>query len=180
MKYEDWIGHSFSRTDIITPRLVLHFNHTFAPHIYDQPEVPLGLFWCLCPDAVPALDIGGDGHPKLGNFLPDIGYDRRMWAGGALTFSGSFNIGDTVTKTTTIRDIQFKRGKSGNLCFVTIGHDYHVADDLILAERQDVVYRETTDKSAATPPAMPATNTTLATWQVTPTTLMMFRFQQTL
>ena len=176
MKYEDWIGHSFSRTDIITPRLVSHFNHTFAPHIYDQPEVPLGLFWCLCPDAVPASDIGGDGHPKLGNFLPDIGYDRRMWAGGALTFSGSFNIGDTVTKTTTIRDIQFKRGKSGNLCFVTIGHDYHVADDLILAERQDVVYRETTDKSAVTPPAMPATNTTLATWQVTPTTLMMFRY----
>lgn len=179
MNYDDWIGHSFSRTDIITPRLVTHFTNTFAPHIFDQAKVPLGVFWCLSPDAVPSSDIGGDGHPKLGNFLPDIGYERRMWAGGALTFSGTFKIGDSVTKTTTIRDIQFKRGKSGNLCFVTIGHDYHVADNLILAERQDVVYRETTDNSAMVPPPK-ATNdskdTALATWQVTPTSLMMFRY----
>ena len=132
MNFDDWIGRSFSRTDIITPRLVTHFTEAFSPHMYQNADVPLGLFWCLCPDAVPASQIGGDGHPKLGNFLPDIGYERRMWAGGALTFSGTFKVGDSVTKTTTIRDIQFKRGKSGNLCFVTIGHDYHVADDLIL------------------------------------------------
>jgi 3-methylfumaryl-CoA hydratase len=125
---------------------------------------------------VPASDAGADGHPRLGIFLPEIGYDQRMWAGGSLTFSGSFNIGDIVTKTTTIRDVQFKRGQSGNLCFVTIGHDYHVADDLILSERQDVVYRETTDSAAMLPPVTPDADTTLARWQVTPTTLMMFRY----
>ncbi|MDB2389688.1 MaoC family dehydratase N-terminal domain-containing protein [Alphaproteobacteria bacterium] len=176
MNYDDWIGHSFTRTDIITPRLVTHFTDTFTPHIYDAAEVPLGLFWCLCPDAVPTSDIGGDGHPKLGIFLPDIGYERRMWAGGSLTFSGQFKIGDTVTKTTTIRDIQFKHGKSGNLCFVTIGHDYHVADALIVAERQDVVYRETNDISAVASPAMDTTSPGLLTWQVTPSSLMMFRY----
>ena len=176
MNFDDWIGRSFSRTDIITPRLVTHFTETFTPHIYQNTDVPLGLFWCLCPDAVPASQIGGDGHPKLGNFLPDIGYERRMWAGGALTFSGTFKIGDSVAKTTTIRDIQFKSGKSGNLCFVTIGHDYHVADDLILAERQDVVYRETTDNATVLPPATPDNKNMLATWQVTPSTLMMFRY----
>jgi len=176
MNFDDWIGRSFSRTDIITPRLVTHFTETFTPHIYQNAAVPLGLFWCLCPDAVPASQIGGDGNPKLGNFLPDIGYERRMWAGGALIFSGIFKIGDSVTKTTAIRDIQFKRGKSGNLCFVTIGHDYHVADDLILAERQDVVYRETVNKTAPIAPATHADDAALAAWQVTPTTLMMFRY----
>jgi len=176
MNVDDWIGHSFSRTDIITPRLVAHFTDTFTPHIYAHSDVPLGVFWCLCPDTVPASDAGADGHPRLGIFLPKIGYERRMWAGGSLTFSGSFKTGDNVTKTTTIRDVQFKRGQSGNLCFVTIGHDYHVADDLILSERQDVVYRETTDNAAMLPPVTPDADTTLARWQVTPTTLMMFRY----
>ena len=36
----------------------------------------------------PMAEIGPDGHPKRGGFLPPVRLDRRMWAGGRLAFHG--------------------------------------------------------------------------------------------
>ena len=86
--FQDWIGKSFHREDVITARLVDHFQKTFEPHFDQSQEVPPCFFWCLAPDSLPANQLGADGHPQLGIYLPNIPYKGRMWAGGWSQNSG--------------------------------------------------------------------------------------------
>lgn len=168
------IGRTTERRDIISERMIAEFEATFSPHLFASSAVPLGLHWCLSPDIVVPEQIGSDGHPKLGTFLPDVGLPRRMWAGGEVTFHGHFNVGDVVIKHSEIADVSFKEGKSGKLCFFKINHRYFAGDRLIVAERQDVVYREAVTGGAIA--AQTAVRPQGQIWSVEPTSTMLFRY----
>ena len=178
MDFSSWIGNSVTRDDNITSRLVDHFQQSLAPHCFLDQPVPPGLFWCLAPDVAAADQLGADGHPKLGGFLPAIPYERRMWAGGWVEFHGQFAVGDNVCKTSRIDDITFKSGRSGNLCFIAVIHEFHVADRLVLRERHDIVYREivTPASSQAAPVAPVASVAPAHRWQVSADPVMLFRY----
>lgn len=168
------IGRSMERRDIISERMIAEFEATLSPHLFANGAVPLGIQWCLSPDVVAPDQIGSDGHPKLGAFLPDVGLPRRMWAGGEVTVHGSFNVGDVVTKHSEIADVSFKDGKSGKLCFFKINHRYSVGNKLIVVERQDVVYREAMAAGAIA--AQPTVSPQGKVWRVAPTSTMLFRY----
>lgn len=136
-----WIGRSREMTDTLSPRLLDGFRAT-VPHLWAGAAVPAGAFWCLAPDVFAAAHLGDDGHPARGVVMPPVPFERRMWAGGELVFHGTFRPGDTVRKVTTIADIAEKSGQSGRLAFVTVEHEYFVGADLVLNERQDIVYRD--------------------------------------
>ena len=93
---------------------------------------------------------------------------------GWLEFHGDFKIGDHVKKQSRIDDISFKSGKSGNLCFVAVTHEFSVGGQLKLRERHDVVYRE---EVTAAPPLDPITDSMAAhRWQVDANSVMLFRY----
>ena len=51
-------------------------------------------------------EIGPDGHPQRGGFLPPVPLPRRMWAGGRLQFDRSpLRVGDAVTRVSRIADV---------------------------------------------------------------------------
>jgi 3-methylfumaryl-CoA hydratase len=168
------IGRMIERCDVISERVIAEFEATFSPHLFASGAVPLGVQWCLSPDIVAPDQIGSDGHPKLGAFLPDVGLPRRMWAGGEVTYHGHFNVGDAVKKHSEIADVSFKDGKSGKLCFFKVNHRYSVGDRLIFVERQDVVYREA--GTAVATVAQPAESPQGKVWSVAPTSTMLFRY----
>lgn len=171
-----WIGRSSVREDVMDERLIAEFTATFAPFLAKAAHVPPGLFWCLAPDIEPMDQLGADGHPRLGIFLPDPSLPRRMWAGGELAFHGDFSPGDRVTRTSTIEDIAFKTGRLGRLCFVTQRHRYSASGQLILEERQDIVYREPAAASAAPAPDAGRMQPGPGDWVVTPTPTLLFRY----
>ncbi|WP_108658667.1 FAS1-like dehydratase domain-containing protein [Acuticoccus kandeliae] len=173
-----WIGRTTRREDIITSRLADELTATLAPHIGHDGPVPPGLFWCLSPDALPATDLGRDGHPRLGIVLPDLGYKRRMWAGGELTFQDDFAVGANVTKTSSIEDISFKTGRSGRLAFVTLRHRYESGGATLLQERQDIVYRDDPAKSVPKVPPQPAPDAPdgAVRWTVETNPTLLFRY----
>ena len=176
-----WIGRRSERHDAMDERLIAEFTATLSPHLAQAAHVPPGLFWCLAPDIEPMDQLGGDGHPRLGLFLPDPTLPRRMWAGGELVFHDDFRPGDRVTKASTIEDIAFKTGKSGRLCFVTLRHHYSARGQLILEERQDIVYREPPSATVGARAAVPAEAAGTAPpgagdWVVTPTPTLLFRY----
>ena len=140
-RYAHWIGRRTVREDVVTLRLLDEFRATFGDALAEAP-VPPGVFWCLAPEIVGAGDLGGDGHPRLGLFLPDLPFERRMWAGGEVVLHGAFAPGDAVTKTSVIESIAFKEGSTGPLCFVAVRHTYAVGDRVVVTERQDIVYRQ--------------------------------------
>lgn len=174
-QYQNCIGRRLEQRDVITERAVAEFQATLAPHLFQTGAAPLGIHWCLSPDMVAGNQLGGDGHPKLGQFLPDVGLPRRMWAGGAITFRGSFSVGDVVNKVSTIADQKFKEGKSGKLCFFTVTHQYTVDGNIIVDERQDIVYREAASSNTGSQaPALAKPQGT--TWLVVPTSTLLFRY----
>ena len=74
-----------------------------------------------------------------------------MWAGGKIKIFDEFKIGSEIKKNSTISSIEFKEGRSGNLCFVNINHEYLNKNKLIISEDQTAVYREKINKNSITP-----------------------------
>ena len=118
------------------------------------PLFPLGHWLQFTPDAA-MRDLGADGHPRLGAFMPPLDLPRRMWAGSAIEFHSPISTGQRLSRTTTIAAITPKEGASGRLCFVTLQHEVHAQGVLALVEQQTIVYREAAaphPTAAALPP----------------------------
>lgn len=175
--WADWIGRSETRSDIITPGLVARFCATL-----DQPvigEIPQGLHWCLCLPDAPTGELGADGHPAKGGFLPPIPLPRRMWASSKISFDAPLRIGDAVTRISTIASIEEKAGKSGALVFVGVDHETSVAGRAAIRERQHIVYREPAAVTALPKPAA-AETADLGAWHwqqtIIPSEALLFRY----
>lgn len=98
--------------------------------------------WVYFTAAVPPDDVGHDGHEKLGLFLPPAPFQRRMWASGKVEMRRPLTLGLRAERVSTIEDVTFKTGTSGDLCFVTIRHDIAQGGQTRITERQTVVYRD--------------------------------------
>ncbi len=176
-----WIGREAEAVDLVTPRLADEFRATFAPNLAraDEGDAPLAIHWCLSPAIVPADEIGPDGHPKRGGFLPPVPLPRRMWAGGAVEIHAGLRVGDSVTRRSTIEDVSLKEGRSGALCFVAVRHEYLTARGLAVSERHDIVYREAETATLAPGPRDKGTGEVRSadlTWSVEANPVLLFRY----
>lgn len=156
-KLQNWIGRDQRDAGVLSSTLVRQFNATFNRMSNTEPgeEAPLLIHLCLAQPIAPMSELGRDGHPALGGFLPPVPLPRRMWAGGSFTFHSGIRIGEEVTRHSTISDVQFKEGRSGALCFVTVRHEIFANGRAVLSERQDIVYRDIHSTSAGKPKAEP-------------------------
>jgi len=77
----------------------------FAHHIY---------FW----DPQTPYNLGEDGHPATGGFIPDFGLPRRMWAAGRLVQHQPLKAGIKAIKSSKVEAVTRKQGKTGDLAFV--------------------------------------------------------------
>jgi 3-methylfumaryl-CoA hydratase len=174
--FDEWIGRQTSRTEPITARMLREYHATLAGTRGPGAVLP-GFHWCLAPDVVEPQDFGRDGHPRTGIFLPALPLPLRMWAGGALEFHAPFQPGDIVTRQSTIAEVTFKTGRSGQLGFVTVAHEYSVAGAPRLSERQDIVYRAPAPAGQPAPAPAPAEEwDALRRWSITPTPTLLFRY----
>ena len=153
-----WIGRSTEASDIVTAQLVKGlratlFQETGKPRAGDA--APFTTHWCLAQPVFPMSELGPDGHPARGGFLPPVPLPRRMWAGGELEFLDSLRVGDEAKRVSRIADVTMKTGSTGPLCFVSVAHEVTTSRGLAIRERQDIVYREVSGSSqpAATKPA---------------------------
>ena len=152
---ERWVGRTEEAEELLTPALARRFSATLgeaADGVRDGGLAPLGIHWCLCAAAAPAAELGRDGHPALGGFLPPVPSARRMWAGGLVRTVRPMRIGAPVRRRSQVASVELKEGRSGRLCFVAVDHTYSEADEVVVSERHDIVYRGPASPSG-TPPA---------------------------
>ncbi|ASK88151.1 MaoC family dehydratase N-terminal domain-containing protein [Sphingorhabdus sp. SMR4y] len=138
--WKDWIGKSETRHDVITPGLLHRFCATIDRPVTDA--IPQGLHWCLALPDTSTAQLAEDGHPAKGGFLPPIPLPRRMWASSSISFERPLQLGDEISRVSTVASIEEKSGKSGNLVFVAVDHETRVGDIVAIRERQNIVYRE--------------------------------------
>lgn len=174
----EWIGREETRSELLTDALVERFNATFDRQgpLETGAAAPLLIHLCLGQPAVPTAELGPDGHPARGGFLPPVPLPRRMWAGGEVAFHDDIRIGEVVTRRSAIADVTLKEGRTGTLCFVTVNHHVTSGGRDVLTERQDIVYRGA-DKPGGAPhpapePAPPGDNRR----EITATPAFLFRY----
>lgn len=153
-----WIGKTEAVSDTVTAQLVKGLRATLFLDI-GSPKTgdaaPFTTHWCLAPPVYPASMLSEDGHPKRGGFLPPVPLPRRMWAGGEIEFVDTLRVGDEVTRSSTIGDINIKSGSTGTLCFVAVNHTISTPRGVAIKERHDIVYREATTGPQTAPKAPP-------------------------
>jgi 3-methylfumaryl-CoA hydratase len=140
-----WIGRTDRAEDVVTAQLTRGLRATLfmdigAPKPGDT--APFTVHWCMAQPVYRMSELGPDGHPARGGFLPPVPLPRRMWAGGELEFIDSLRVGDEVTRTSRIADVTIKTGSTGMLCFVTVEHLITTPRGMAIRERQDIVYRD--------------------------------------
>lgn len=111
--------------------------------------LPPAWHWLYFHDFVRASRLGRDGHPALGEILPPLDLPRRMWAGGALDFLAPLPLGTEATRSTTIRSIAPKSGRSGRLIFLVLDHEIDVDGVPAVRESQTIVFRDLPNPDAA-------------------------------
>ncbi len=152
----DWIGKTESATDTVTAwpvaALAATLNrHELAPQAGD--ELPPCWHWLYFLEAKPLSELGPDGHPKRGGFLPPVPLPRRMWAGGRMEFLHPLHVGDEIHRDSTILSVEPKKGRSGSLVFVTVEHKVSTGGRTAVREEHDIVYRDAARPGDAQPEA---------------------------
>jgi 3-methylfumaryl-CoA hydratase len=154
-----WIGRSSEASDIVTAQLVKGLRATLFQEIGEPKPgdaAPYTVHWCVAPAVFPMAQLGPDGHPTRGGFLPPVPLPRRMWAGGELEFFDTLRVGDEAKRTSRITDVTTKTGSTGALCFVSVEHLITTARGTAIRERQDIVYRDISSPQSAAKPSAPA------------------------
>jgi 3-methylfumaryl-CoA hydratase len=179
----DWIGRTEDATDIIVPLRVAELQATLdsdAPAPAPGAELACLHHWMFAAflGLVPGADLGPDGHPKRGGFLPPVDLPRRMWAASDVSFHAPLHIGEAVTRRAVIENVEAKTGRSGALTFVTVRHEYTGPAGLALTDRQSIVYRAAPAASelGKVPPGRPAPADAEFSRSLTPDIAMLFRY----
>lgn len=173
-----WIGRSESRTEAIAPDRVAALAATLDLDQAPQPGEPLppGWHWLFFNPFVRRSELGEDGHPKRGGFLPPVPLPRRMWAGGRVDYLADLPIGALVEKRSEIASIDRKVGKRGELVFVTVRHTLSADGTACIREEQDIVYRAPSAPGAPAAAAEPAPGGAIASEEMRPDTVLLFRY----
>ncbi|AMG87157.1 MULTISPECIES: FAS1-like dehydratase domain-containing protein [Bordetella] len=176
--YDAWIGRTETSADQIGPTPIRLLRGTLDDeHASALPaHLPPLWHWLYFLPGERQSSIGPDGHPRRGGFLPPIALPRRMWAGGRLRFLRPLAVGAAVTRLSTIRHVQVKPGRSGQLVFVTVLHE--IGDDagVAIREEQDIVYRDAPAAGAPAPQPTPAPADEQYSRVITPDPVLLMRF----
>ena len=92
--YRAHVGRKQTEHDVVSPELVKRFAAAI-----DQPfpgaGQPLPPMWHygLFATETPTAQLGPDGHPPRGEFMPPVKLPRRMFAGASLRFHQPLIIG---------------------------------------------------------------------------------------
>jgi 3-methylfumaryl-CoA hydratase len=140
-----WVGHTETRSDVITLAPIAALSATLdrddpAPKAGDA--LPPLWHWLYFLPVYRQSEIGPDGHPLRGGFLPPVPLPRRMWAGSRLSFTRPLRLGESITRRSVVTDVNLKQGRSGPLVFVVARHTVSNAQGEAIGEEHDIVYRE--------------------------------------
>lgn len=174
-----WIGRKESVEDEITAWPVKAMTATLDrsdPLPARGEPIPLGWHWYYFLEAKPASELAPDGHPRRGGFLPPVSLPRRMWAGGRFEFRRALRIGESARRDSEIVAVEPKRGKSGDLVFVTVRHTIIGSGEIAVIEEHDIVYREAAKPGEAQPAGKPARERAVWTRSLVGDPVTLFRY----
>ncbi|WP_037064418.1 MaoC family dehydratase N-terminal domain-containing protein [Pseudonocardia acaciae] len=187
----DWSPRPVERSDRVTSWAVDAFAALLdqpSPLAGGRAELPPLWHWFGFLDHPAQSELGADGHPADGRFLPPIPHRRRMFAGGRWYQRRPLPVERPVSCRSAVASVEVKTGRSGEMAFVTVRNEFVVdgADgEPSVTEEQDIVYRSQPDPPPGAAPASRAPAAPAGTEQqqppeheleLTPDPALLFRF----
>jgi 3-methylfumaryl-CoA hydratase len=173
-----WLGRTATATDVVsaTPARALAATLGLDRRFDAGDPLPPPWHWQYFLAMGSIDDLGPDGHPKRGGFLPPVPLPRRMWAGSRMEFLRPLRIGDPITKVSRIADVTMKEGRSGALVFVKVRHEIAGPGGPAIVDEHDIVYRDLPRSGDA--PAAPRAAPTHSAWrrEIRPDPVLLFRY----
>lgn len=139
---------------------------------------PLWHWLAFLPNAA-QRELGEDGHPITGSFVPAERPPRRMFAGGRLSFERGATVGEPLHRMSRATSVTEKQGRAGPLLFVEITHELTTHEGLAIIDVHDVVYRhaEAGPVASSTPASdYPVDDEWEWSYQLDPTPALLFRY----
>ena len=179
---QSWVGKTETILDDITAAPVRALSATLdrddsAP-VAGSTVLPPLWHWLYFLPKQRQSEIGPDGHPKRGGFLPPVPLPRRMWAGGRLRWlsENPLLVGQAVRRASSIASVTHKAGRTGDLLFVLVRHEVHNAKGLALIEEHDIVYRAAAQPTDPVPPPVAAEQGAAWRREIVPDDVLLFRY----
>ena len=176
---KQWIGKTESYRDIVGATPIRALSATLDREDIDPKKgdaLPAGWHWLYFLPLPRHSEIGPDGHPLRGGFLPPVSLPRRMWAGSQLEFIRPLQVGDAITKSSQVEDVRLKVGRTGPLVFVRVRHETSNVAGVAVVEVQSIVYRDhPTSGEKASAPKPPSVD---HEWvrEIRPDEVLLFRY----
>ena len=176
---QSWQGKTETRRDHLGLNPVRAMSATLdredaEPHNGDT--LPPLWHWLYFLPVAKQSEIGADGHPKRGGFLPPVPLPRRMWAGGRLHWHQPMRLGEEVQRVSSIEKVQHKTGRTCELLFVQVLHTFSNAQGVCLEETHDIVFRPDAGPNAAPLPGVKPLHTTVWQRDIVPDDVLLFRY----
>jgi 3-methylfumaryl-CoA hydratase len=145
----DWIGRTRTDTAVLDPELARRYAAAMGLSLDVETTFPALGHWAYFNDAVAPSELGADGHPKRGRFLPPVELPRRMFASATFAFAAPVALGEPAQLDQTIADVRQRSGRTGALVLVDIERRLSQGGALKLTETQTIVYREAGEPTPA-------------------------------
>ena len=177
-RYRAHVGRTQTEHDVVSPELVKRFAAAVDQTCpgAGEPLPPMWHYAFFAPDT-PTAQLGPDGHPPRGEFMPPVKLPRRMFAGASLRYHRPLVVGEPAAKVSEIVSVDYREGKSGGLVFVRVKIQYTQGDAPCVEEEQTIVYR---DDGPAIPPVTPKPDAALPEHDATedwhPGSVALFRY----
>ena len=172
---QQWVGKTEVKQDVIQPAMAAALAATLD-RARPAADLPPLWHWIYFWTVAAASEVGADGHPQRGGFLPPVPLPRRMWAGGRLLFTAPLAIGRPATRTSRILDVAAKSGATGQLAFVTVRHEIAQDGRIAVTEEHDIVYRGLPQPGAAAVAGKLAPADAAWSREIVPDPVLLFRY----
>jgi 3-methylfumaryl-CoA hydratase len=140
----DWVGREQIAEDVAAARdaqrLAAVLGRSAPPR--EGEVLPSCWHWTLFQPLQVGSELGPDGHPKVGEFLPPVPLPRRMFTGIEVEARQPLLVGEKVRRRSVIEAIMPKQGNSGQMVFVTLRHTLESESGGHIVEKHSFVYRD--------------------------------------
>jgi 3-methylfumaryl-CoA hydratase len=178
-KLREWIGREEVRRDRVVPAPMAALAATLDRDDGDpqagDPLPPLWTWLYFLPTHKHS-EIGPDGHPKRGGFLPPVPLPRRMFAGVRMEFRHPLKVGDEISRKSRLIDVTSKEGRSGPLIFVKVSHEISNSIGVAVREENNLVFRDHPKPHETAPSPQAAPQESSWTRAIYPDEVLLFRY----
>ena len=174
-----WIGRTETGDDVVTATplraLTATLDRDDAPQ---QPgdAIPPCWHWLYFLPVHRQSEIGPDGHPRRGGFLPPVPLARRMWAGSRIEFAEPLRVGQRISRRSSIDDVRLKEGRTGPLVFVDVRHEISAEGRAAVVDEHHIVYRDMPRTGEPMPGGVAAPADENWSRRIVPDDVLLFRF----